>query len=340
MTHSPPSSAAELAVLSREQLAAAFDTHDAPADWLADKARLAILFPPGFVVSASPAMLALFETHDCEALEARLIRGDGLLARRLRHLAATLPMGEPRLEQIRLIVDRRPAGVNLRCVRIDAPGGASWLLASAPALGAANCEPPAEDREGMQPKASAPMDSAPTSPGGTLSPHSRFLWTLNEDGQFGATHPTLAAAVGANAPGRDELIEALVRRIGLEGGDALARVLGERRTFSGLVVEWPLDEVGRRRIVALSAAPIFGRHREFLGYRGFGVLGEEIEAEVQRQESASEPIAANLEGASELERGPPWRDAEAGPGAGETAGPTEANLEFSLTENSRPRAFS
>ena len=60
MTHWPPSSAADLTPLSREQAAAAFDRQRAPEEWLKDKARLAILFPQGFLVSASPAMLALF----------------------------------------------------------------------------------------------------------------------------------------------------------------------------------------------------------------------------------------------------------------------------------------
>ena len=72
MTHSPPSSAAEFTVFSREQAAAGFDPLDAPEDWLSDNARLAILFPPGLVVSASLAMLDLFGATDCEALEARL----------------------------------------------------------------------------------------------------------------------------------------------------------------------------------------------------------------------------------------------------------------------------
>ena len=156
LTYSPPSSAAEITGLSREQAAAAFDPHDAPEAWLADNARLAVLFPPGLVVSASPAMLALFDARDREALETRLARGEGPSARRLRHLAATLPIGEPRLEQMRLTVDqRRPAGVNLRFIRIAAPGGASWLLASAPALGAANGEPPAAGNR-QDPKAEAP----------------------------------------------------------------------------------------------------------------------------------------------------------------------------------------
>ena len=237
LTYSPPSSAAEITGPSREQAAAAFDPHDAPGDWLADNARLAILFPPGLIASASPAMLALFDAKDREALETRLARGEGPSARRLRHLASTLPIGEPRLEQMRLTVDqRRAAGVNLRFIRIVAPGGASWLLASAPALGAANGAPPAAgNREG--PKAEAPRtedDLAFRDLGEALTPNSRFLWTLDGEGRFGVSHPALVAAVGANAPRRGEPVEAFVRRAELDGGDALARALGERRTFSGL----------------------------------------------------------------------------------------------------------
>ena len=226
MTHSPPSSAAELTALSREQAAAAFDPHDAPQEWLNDKARLAILSPPGFVVSASPAMLALFGAKDCEALEARLMRGEGPSARRLRHLAATLPIGEPpRLEQMRLVVDRRPVGVNLRCVRIGAPGGATLALGVGSGSGrrkrrAARARP---DREaaaagrpsiraaGLGGNAGASLDRTPT-------PNSRFLWTLDEEGRFGAPHPVLVAAVGANAPHRGESVEALVHRAELDGG--------------------------------------------------------------------------------------------------------------------------
>ena len=275
MTHSPPSSA-DLTALSREQAVAAFDPSHAPQEWLNDKARLAILFPPGLVVSASPAMLALFGAKDCEALEARLARGEGPSARRLRHLAATLNIGEPpRLEQIRLVVGRRPAGVNLRCVRIGGPAGATWLLASVPALGAASDDPPApaKRREAAQPDDAATPDLADTLPA-----NSRFLWTLDEEGRFGAPDSVLVAAVGANAPHHGESVEALLLRAGLTGGDDLIRALGNRQTFSGVTVEWPLSGFGGRRLIALSAAPMFGRQREFLGYRGFGVLGEEIEA--------------------------------------------------------------
>jgi len=287
VTQSPPSSAAEKAP-------AAFDSELlAPADWRAENARLAILSPPTRIVEASPAMLALFGVNDAETLEARLLRGEGPSARRLRHLAATLPLGEPpRLEGMRFDVERRPTNVNLCCARVRAPGGATMLLASVPALGAASAEPspPASDR--VAPKtgeSQAPDERGPP------PPNSRFLWTLDEAGQFGAPHPVLAAAIGANAPHRGESVAALIRRVDLDAGDDLVRAVAGRQTFSGVAVGWPLPGSDRRRLVTLSAAPLFGRDREFLGYRGFGVLGEETGAAAAIEADLTPALAEEAE---------------------------------------------
>ncbi len=339
MTHSPPSSAADLKALSREQAAAAFARHHTPEEWLRDKARLAILSPPGLIVSASPSMLALFGAKDCEALEARLVRAEGPSARRLRHLAATLPIGEPsRLEHMRLVVDRRPIGVNLRCVRTAGPGGATWLLLSVPALGAASDVPPAlaEAREAPPPEdMSAPDLGEEPAPRGlsTPSPNARFLWTLDEEGRFGMVHPVLVAAVGANAPDRGESVEALLRRVGLDRGDELLRVLDERETFSRVAVEWPVAGLDRRRLIALSAAPMFGRQREFLGYRGFGVLGEEIETlAVSEGHAPTEHAEGHVSALHEAFEPEPTRvtsEPEAAPQAREHARePVEPNFEL------------
>ena len=273
MTHWPPSSAAEPSAQSHEKSGAGFDPRLAPAEWRAENARLAILFPPARLVEASPAMLALFGVDDAYGLEARLLRGEGPSARRLRHLAAALPVGEPpRLEGMRFVVERRPMNVNLRCARVAAPGGATWLLASIPALGAT--EPPtADDHRAARKAAESPTPNA----GGAPQPNTRFLWTLDEAGRFGPPHPVLAAALGANAPHGGESFEALLGRADLEGRDDLVRALAARQTFSALAVGWPLPGSARRRLLTLSAAPLFGRHREFLGFRGFGVLGEETE---------------------------------------------------------------
>jgi PAS domain S-box-containing protein len=297
LTHSPPSSAADLTPQSREQAAAAFEQEDAPEAWLKDKARLAILSPPGLLVSASAAMLALFGARDRAALEARLVQGDGPSARRLRRLAETLAFNEaPRLEQMRLMVDRRLASVNLHCARMAGPGGASWLLVTAPVLGAASDEPlaPAKDREAPQPDdISAPDLGEKPAPhvASPPSPNARFLWTLDAEGRFGAPHPVLVTAVGTNAPERGESLEAFFRRLGMHGGAELARVVGEQETFSRVTLEWPLPGLDRRRLIALSAAPMFGRQREFLGYRGFGVLGEEIAAIAVLEDNLSAELA-------------------------------------------------
>jgi PAS domain S-box-containing protein len=272
VTHSAPP--ADLADLSPQEAAAFFDPEQAPQDWRSGNARLAIVSPPARIVVASAAALAFFAANDFDALEARLIEGGGPSARRLRHLAATLPIGEPpRLERMLFVVDRRPASVTFRCARVAAAQGATLLFVSIPALGAAS----AELREAPRSNDPAPPDFGRLPP-----PKSRFLWTLDEQGRFGAAHPALAAALGASAPHRGETVEALLGRAELEGGDELVGAIAGRQTFSGVTVGWPLPGEARRRLVALSAAPLFGRHREFLGYRGFGVLGEEIDASRRR----------------------------------------------------------
>jgi PAS domain S-box-containing protein len=350
LTHSPPTSAVDHAGLPRERAAAAFDPNAAPREWLNDKARFAILSSPGWVVSASPAILALLKADDGEALEARLLRGEGPTARRLRHLAETLPIGEPRLEQLRIVVDKRPIGVNLRCVRIKAADGVSWLFASVPALGASSDKPrtSTSDREAPKTEDLSPTGLSEESlhAASVPSPNSRFLWTLDEEGRFGASHPVLAAAVGANAPHHGEPLETVFRRVGLDRGDELVRALGERETFSQVTVEWPLAGLGRRRLIALSAAPMFGRHREFLGYRGFGVLREEIETAAASESEVSAEFAEDqrstlvdaFEGEPSSPKSEPEAVVEAPEIAGETAPPHHQRLPIDAPNVPRPEA--
>jgi PAS domain S-box-containing protein len=148
----------------------------------------------------------------------------------------------------------------------------------------------------------------------------------------------LVSAVGTHAPHLGESLEALLHRVGLDRGDELRRALGERRTFAQVTVEWPLSGLDRRRLIALSAAPMFGRQREFLGYRGFGVLGEEIEAVAVPEGDVSAELAEDhrFEPPEAPELNPSWSagkpEAEVRPGES-AAGPVEPHFEFAPAES-------
>ncbi len=240
-----------------------FDAAQMPAHWLGGDARIAILCPGAQVVEATSPALALFGAKDVGELESRLLLGEGPSARRLRHLAATLPVGAAmRLERLRFFAGRRPTNLNLRCGRIATPEGVVFLLLSA---GAA-------EQDVIPPAQSASAETAET------PPKTRFLWTLDAHGRFGDPHPILVATVGANAPQQGETADAWARRIGAERGGEIARVLAEGTTFSDLIVDLPVAGANRQARLALSAAPAFDRNRKFAGYCGFGVVGRAVEA--------------------------------------------------------------
>ncbi len=233
---------------------------------------LAIVDANAGVVWATAAGLEVFEAHDRADLQRLLLAGEGPNARRLRHLAATLTIGgPPRLERVRFFVGRRPASVNLQCVRVAISGGATFLVLSTAAVdlgkellasgGAHGASPPAP--------AVAPVH------GGT-SPKSRFLWSLDRDGRFGVADPSLIAALGGDAPLPGETPAAWSLRAAIENADELARAIEKRETFVDLPVVWRRTTEDSKLRVALSAAPVFDSRRDYAGYRGFGVIDERI----------------------------------------------------------------
>ena len=106
--------------------------------------------------------------------------------------------------------------------------------------------------------------------------------TLCSSPRWGPTRPSAASRLRHSSAASE-----------CDGGDELARVVGEQETFSRVTLEWPWSGLDRRRLIALSAAPMFGRQREFLGYRGFGVLGEEIDAVAMPEDNLSAELAGD-----------------------------------------------
>jgi PAS domain S-box-containing protein len=240
-------------------------------------ARLLIIDAQARIVYATQDALELFGAKDRSDLQDRLLAGEGPTARRLSHLTTTLPIGEaPRLERLRYFSKRRPVSVNLRCARIQVRDRVAYLAIWAPSGSAGRDEMRPIDLAGTDARASDALGADAPRPSTKPSTTSRFLWSLDKEGRFGAADHVLMAALGASAPLPGETLEALRLRTGLKHGDDLVRAFDERQTFSDVSVDWPSASENVRFRMRLSAAPVYERGREFGGFRGFGRLDEAV----------------------------------------------------------------
>jgi len=239
-------------------------------------ARLLIVDAQARIVYATQDALKLFGAKDRSDLQDRLLAGEGPTARRLSHMTTSLPIGEaPRLERLRYFSKHRPASVNLRCARIQVPDGTAYLVIWASASRGGDEMRPI-DPAGRNGRAADALGADAPSPSTKPSMKSRFLWSVDKEGRFGAADPVLASALGANAPLPGETLEALRLRTGLKHGDDLVRAFEERETFTDVPVDWPSASENVRFRMRLSAAPAYKRGREFGGFLGFGRLDEAI----------------------------------------------------------------
>jgi PAS domain S-box-containing protein len=255
---------------------------DAAARLTSVGSPIAIVDEAGRAVGVTPFGLALFGAADRADFQRRLLSGDGPGARRLRRLAATLPIDQaPQLERVRRADGTRSASVNVRCLRIAAPDGAAFLILTA------------DDADFGRPATSVATETRRTTPAAVPQVEGlrrrRFLWSLDREGRFAAADPALVAALGAAAPKPDETVEAACLRAVLENGDALAAAVDKRETFSGLTVLWRADLGVRVLPITLSGAPLFDGARSFIGFKGFGTIGDAIEAAKPVEPAGSEP---------------------------------------------------
>ena len=313
------------AALTRPAADAVFATASIEAS-VADQC-LAILAESGRIVYAAPAALSLFHVANSAELSGKLAGRETPTARRLRHLARTLPIGPPgRLERMRFANGRRPLVVNLRCARVLGANGDSLLVLFASAPASAELGGIVEE----------PLDAQTSS---RTQRKARFLWAVDELGRFGAEDFTLGEALGPNAPRQGESLEDLSDRAAIEGVGVWTSAVGRRETFSDLLLTWPAARAGFRVQIRLSGAPIFGRAREFQGFRGFGVIEGDpyAAAEVEWKDTApvEPPVPETFVDAGEPETSnagaqaiapPEFLDARAGGGESSTDLPEEVAI--------------
>ncbi len=100
----------------------------------------------------------------------------------------------------------------------------------------------------------------------------RFVWQMDAATQITAGFDNFAKLTG---PKTAALLHRpwaeLAETLQLDGGDAIAHALAKRDTWSGITVNWPVDDSDQRVAIEMSGLPVFDRDRHFAGYRGFGV---------------------------------------------------------------------
>jgi PAS domain S-box-containing protein len=100
----------------------------------------------------------------------------------------------------------------------------------------------------------------------------RFTWRTDAEGRFSDISPEFANAVGEHAAdviGRRFRDVATI--LGLDLKEDVAGLLEGRDTWSGRTIKWPVAGTNMRIPVDLAALPVYGRDRNFEGFRGFGV---------------------------------------------------------------------
>ena len=184
--------------------------------------------------------------------------------------------------------DQEHAASELEAPPEEAPSPALEAPAEAPA-------PPPIARQALEP----PSGLAPSQE--SLRYPLRFMWQMDADGRFSISRDEFTHLVGVNtaaAFGRpwSELAETFA----LDPDGRVAKAIATRSTWSGIVLQWPLDGGGRLP-VELSGLPIYDHLGKFTGYRGFGVcrdLDELARLDEQRRAEYSNDQPAKSESSS------------------------------------------
>ncbi len=196
--------------------------------------------------------------------------------------------------------------------------------------------PPAEEPAAGKPAIETPAAAIPSSDEIVAMPRAdraaapvRFVWRTDADGRFSAISDEFAAAVGdaaADVVGRT--FADVAATFGLDPGGEIAGLLERRDTWSGRSVLWPIADTDLRVPVDLAALPVYGRSRNFEGFRGFGVA--------RTADAVIDPDATGLS----LGKSQAAEATEPSPtGAAETATPpTEAPTSAAEPETAGPAA--
>jgi PAS domain S-box-containing protein len=164
------------------------------------------------------------------------------------------------------------AGATATLLKLGAGQSAVALLLAFPAQAGAqvSAEVPVQagiERPAMT-KAVAPESGARRFP-------LRFVWQMDAANRFTLGTEEFIRLLGPKAAAvLDRPWPEIAAALKLDPQGQVDAALAARDTWSGIVVNWPVDDENDRLPVEMSGLPVFDRERQFVGYRGFGICRE------------------------------------------------------------------
>jgi PAS domain S-box-containing protein len=132
----------------------------------------------------------------------------------------------------------------------------------------------------------------------------RFMWQMDAEGRFALGSDEFIRLIGAHtATAFGRPWHEIAELFALDPQGLVAKAVATRDTWSGITLQWPVDDPNRRLPVELSGLPVYDRTRTFIGYRGFGVCRDlDALAELARRQHqhlfdhiiAPRPLAADV----------------------------------------------
>ena len=120
----------------------------------------------------------------------------------------------------------------------------------------------------------------------------RFVWQMDGALRFTLGTAEFTRLLGPQtAAALDRPWREIANALGIDGDGRLARALAARDTWSGIVIDWPVDGTSETLPIEMSGLPVFDRDRQFAGYRGFGICRdmERLERLQRQRASAAAP---------------------------------------------------
>lgn len=121
----------------------------------------------------------------------------------------------------------------------------------------------------------------------------RFVWKMDSELRFILGVTEFARLLGSKTASLlDRPWRELAAVLGIDHDNRIAQSLAARETWSGIVVEWPVNGTGERLPIEMSGLPVFDRDRQFTGFRGFSICRDLARlAELQRARAKTLPAS-------------------------------------------------